>query len=961
MTDRAAKAGRGLAAAIASEPPPARIFISYATADGAKAAAELRAELEASDPKLYSVWQDIVRLRGGRDWWSQIEAAIRHPVLQHLVLIVTPAVIRHALERQSTEIARPVIRDELRLARQEGKSVIAVRGPGLDPETKLPRWLGQVMHLDKPEHKETFLRLLAGNSVQDPVPLMAQPPPADYVPRGEEFAALKADLLSTDTRDAVAITAALRGTTGYGKTVLAQALAADADIEDAYVDGVLWITLGDKGGGQVIPFIGDIIGALGEPREEFNTPIGAANALAKALGNKCVLLIIDDVWKREDVEPFLKGGPQTTRLITTRLATTLPSTAKEHRIGPMAENEAWQLLASGLPEAEVEACREALIKLADRRQNWPQGLRLANGYLRTRMGLSKRVRESRNRHRANTPVASSLADAIASANQALDRLGSAAFDPSRVRPEDADERDQGRHQAVAAAMDLNLGLLTTEARQRFAELAVFPEDVNVPIGIAGRLWAETAKLDHLEAERLLEAFDDVSLLLDLDLVRGTFRFHDSVREWLIDEAQRAGVRDTTQGMSARHRQLAAVLGRLRGERGGDRPSTHYVYRYLPLHLAEAGERAALEALLTDVGWMEQKLAALASPLPLIEDYRAYAPYDASNKTAVALVGRALAQSAGAIARQERQLVAHLLGRLRADMAPGVGEVLATARRALRPPALIPKRPTLTPADSALLWTFEGHGDPVNAVAFSPDGRRIVSGSDDNTLRLWDAETGAAVGAPLEGHGGSVRAVAFSPDGRRIVSGSWDKTLRLWDAETGAAVGAPLEGHGDWVRAVAFSPDGRRIVSGSWDKTLRLWDAASGAELARFEGDAGIATIAVTPDTLAAGDTIGRVHILDWIPDAAAKAAWFARFDGEGSGAAAANLPAPPPADIAQVATEMQVTAAQRAAARFLETYRGRHLFALADGRVYLDGLIAVSSLDHARATLDLLANQKTDA
>ena len=74
----------------------------------------------------------------------------------------------------------------------------------------------------------------------------------------------------------------------------------------------------------------------------------------------------------------------------------------------------------------------------------------------------------------------------------------------------------------------------------------------------------------------------------------------------------------------------------------------------------------------------------------------------------------------------------------------------------------------------------------------------------------------------------------------------------------------------------------------------------------------------------------------------------------------APLPARPPTDILAAPTEMQVTVAQLDGARFLETYRGRHLFALADGRVYLDGLIAVSSLDHARATLDYLANQKTD-
>ncbi|SRR5258706_5063048 len=88
----------------------------------------------------------------------------------------------------------------------------------------------------------------------------------------------------------------------------------------------------------------------------------------------------------------------------------------------------------------------------------------------------------------------------------------------------------------------------------------------------------------------------------------------------------------------------------------------------------------------------------------------------------------------------------------------------------------------------------GHGDPVISLSCSPNGHRIISGSGDNTIRIWDVETGATVGSPLEGHTGFVRSVAYSPDGRHIASGSDDMTIRIWDAETGAPVGRPLEGH-----------------------------------------------------------------------------------------------------------------------------------------------------------------------
>ncbi|MFI5779503.1 hypothetical protein [Nocardia sp. NPDC051570] len=124
----------------------------------------------------------------------------------------------------------------------------------------------------------------------------------------------------------------------------------------------------------------------------------------------------------------------------------------------------------------------------------------------------------------------------------------------------------------------------------------------------------------------------------------------------------------------------------------------------------------------------------------------------------------------------------------------------------------------------------GHTRPVTSVAFSPDGTRIVSGSVDHTIRLWDAVSGKQIGAPLTGHTRAVLAVAFSHDGKRIVSGGADRTIRLWDAVSGKQIGPPLTGHTDRVSSVAFSPDGTRLVSGSFDHTVRLWDTRSGKQI-----------------------------------------------------------------------------------------------------------------------------------
>ncbi|MFN7765752.1 MAG: TIR domain-containing protein, partial [Planctomycetaceae bacterium] len=116
-------------------------------------------------------------------------------------------------------------------------------------------------------------------------------------------------------------------------------------------------------------------------------------------------------------------------------------------------------------------------------------------------------------------------------------------------------------------------------------------------------------------------------------------------------------------------------------------------------------------------------------------------------------------------------------------------------------------------------TFRGHTGPVFSVAYSPDGKRIVSGSQDNTLKVWDAATGQAT-LTLTGHTATVTSVAYSPDGKRIVSGSFDNTLKVWDAATGQET-LTLTGHTGSVFSVAYSPDGKRIVSGSGDNTLKV--------------------------------------------------------------------------------------------------------------------------------------------
>jgi WD40 repeat protein len=143
-------------------------------------------------------------------------------------------------------------------------------------------------------------------------------------------------------------------------------------------------------------------------------------------------------------------------------------------------------------------------------------------------------------------------------------------------------------------------------------------------------------------------------------------------------------------------------------------------------------------------------------------------------------------------------------------------------------------------------TLKGHSSGVTSVSFSPDGRRIVSGSSDKTVKVWDAQTGQET-LTFKGDSTYVLSVSFSPDGKRIVSGGYDSTVKVWDAQTGQET-FTLKGHSDGVTSVSFSPDGKRIVSGSGDKTVKVWDAQTGQEMLTLRAQLQVPAAAANPSS-----------------------------------------------------------------------------------------------------------------
>ncbi|GIH29729.1 hypothetical protein Aph01nite_80390 [Acrocarpospora phusangensis] len=631
-------------------------------------------------------------------------------------------------------------------------------------------------------------------------------PPLDRMVLRPELSDRLVEALITPGADEVGLTTGLHGAGGFGKTQLATWVCHRPQIDRRFPGGLLWVTIGQEvHGADLAVRINDLAFALSGQRPAISDPVAAGSELGRLLDQRgAVLLVIDDVWVESQIRPFRIGGGRCTRLVTTRIPDLLPGGGPRILVDVMSAEQARQLVTDGVTGLSAQAA-DRLTNLAGR---WPILLNLVNGVLR------RRAARGQPSEQAAEEIASKLA-----------AEGPLAFDPAR--PAD-------RGQAVAATVEASLALLDPDDRERYLDLAVFPEDVDIPMDMLRLLWP------YGRADALCEDLVGLGLAADyrLDSPGPRLVLHDVMRGYLFTR------RSALEQADVHRRLVDAAAGLLPSH---PEPTSwwllpadaDYLWRYLPHHLKQAGRTGELSALLTDLRWAEVKTARFGSAVPVAADL------ELVDTPEVSALRSALQRGANLLGPIDppTALGATLAGQLHGVAA--LETILARYRTTLSRPFLEPA-PSLPDLADPTQQAADSHTGPVTSCAFSPDGTLLATTSDDRTVRLWRVADGS-VQAVLSGHTGGVWDCAFSPDGTLLATAGEDATVRLWQLPEGLQQAA-LVGHTSGVWGCAFSPDGTLLASTSVDETARLWRIADHGEQAVLSGHIGaVRSCVFSPD------------------------------------------------------------------------------------------------------------------
>ncbi len=275
----------------------------------------------------------------------------------------------------------------------------------------------------------------------------------------------------------------------------------------------------------------------------------------------------------------------------------------------------------------------------------------------------------------------------------------------------------------------------------------------------------------------------------------------------------------------------------------DHPALDYSLRFGPRHLMEAGLWERVESLLTDFSFLEAKCKREMT-FDLVGDYQEYHALRGAGTNKVEEFGRFLQSQAHILATYPTLYLQQAANQ------PDDSNPSTVARSVLEkdPQGSLwiewinkPQKP-----DPSVM-TLSGHSLGVSSCVFLKNGKQIVSGSLDDKLKVWDAQTGLEI-STLKGHSSAVFGCAVSPDGQQLVSASWDKTLKVWDTQSWKEL-KTLKGHSNAVSGCAFSPNGAWLASVSWDRTVKIWDTGKWEAVATLEGHSNsVYACAFSPDS-----------------------------------------------------------------------------------------------------------------
>ncbi len=758
--------------------PESRVFVSYARADGEESARSIHERLCACG---VSAWFDREGMSGGRDWWRQIVDALNGAA--YLVLITTPAAVRSA-----------VVQAEWKRARRQGVCVVPVSVPGLPLDFgAMPRWMRRLKVYDPKREWDALVAQLRSLPSPARAPYMA-PELARHIPRARETEAVIRLLLDPE-REPLPAQVALRGAAGFGKSTLAAAVCASDDVQWAFDDGILWVELGPEP--NVVDIVRRLFRALTGEAAAFRTMSEATEALREWLEERQCLIVVDDVWRSSDLQPFFAGGSRCARIVTTqRLDVAVEVHAQVVDVSEMSPDEAVQLLASGLEPAPED--RAALVSVVRRLGEWPLLLVLANAAIRQRI------------HHTGT-----LPGALEWIAAALHRDGPVALDRK-----DATERNA----AVARSLSVSFQFLTGREHRCFLELAIFPPAVPVTLSAARALWG----MSDFEAEATAVCLADLSLVR-LDLSAGTFTLHQAIRDYgarLLGDAPPVHAR-LVDGWGAPH-----CL------------PDDYAWRWYGWHLVEADRTDELRHYLLNFEWIRRKTERVGVDA-LLDDFARLRDDDV-----ITPVRRALELSRDAVVQHPVQMAVQLSARLHRERDPAVVALRDDAARStplvlLTDPLDVPggrliRRTILSHAVAAMViderteWLITGHEDGLIAV------RSLITGMPvqwlNHAMGEVTAMQPAIPAAPTfdERWAREISALLVVCDRRWLVSGARDGSIRVWDLEAGRFLRSVASKIGKPVTSLAAPADGAYLVAGYDSGDVVAYDGESGRHLATLE-------------------------------------------------------------------------------------------------------------------------------